>query len=108
MYIIISFCSILNFAKDCDYTLTMVDNLLDLLTGGDHRKTKKVLEERKKFREEEEKVRQLMEAKPAPPQSSDVKIDVTQLKTLSDLGIETGFLDYYGLFLNIYVLYFIQ
>ncbi|XP_075216213.1 bromodomain containing 7/9 isoform X1 [Lycorma delicatula] len=87
--------SILNFAKDCDYTLTMVDNLLDLLTGGDHRKTKKVLEERKKFREEEERVKQLMESKPAPQTATDVKIDVSQLKTLADLGIETSFLDYY-------------
>lgn len=75
----------------------MVDNLLDLLTGGDHRKTKKVLEERKKFREEEEKVKQLMEAKPPPPPQSDIKIDVSQLKTLADLGIETSFLDYYGM-----------
>lgn len=74
----------------------MVDNLLDVLTGGDHRKTKKVLEERKKFREEEERVKQLMESKPVPPNSGDVKIDVSQLKTLSDLGIETSFLDYFG------------
>uniref|UniRef100_A0A1B6GUL2 Bromo domain-containing protein n=2 Tax=Cuerna arida TaxID=1464854 RepID=A0A1B6GUL2_9HEMI len=94
--------SILNFAKDCDYTLTMVDNLLDLLTGGDHRKTKRVLEERRKFREEEERVRQLMT--PAPPSTTqstpasalnDVRVDVTQLKTLADLGIETSFLDYF-------------
>lgn len=92
--------SILNFAKDCDYTLTMVDNLLDLLTGGDHRKTKKVLEERRRFREEEERVRQLMESKqPSHPQTptnvNDVKIELSQLKTLSELGIETSFLDFY-------------
>ena len=75
--------------------------LLDLLTGGDHRKTKKVLEERRRFREEEERVRQLMESKqPSHPQTptsvSDVKIEINQLKTLSELGIETAFLDYYG------------
>ncbi|RZF35097.1 hypothetical protein LSTR_LSTR009689 [Laodelphax striatellus] len=87
--------SILNFAKDCDYTLTMVDNLLDLLTGGDHRKTKKILEEKKKFREEEERVRQMMEAKPVQLPPSNVKIEISQLKTLSDLGIETDFLDYF-------------
>ncbi|XP_054278438.1 bromodomain-containing protein 7-like isoform X2 [Macrosteles quadrilineatus] len=85
--------SILNFAKDCDYTLTMVDNLLDLLTGGDHRKTKKVLEERKKFREEEERVRQLMTPATATPAAGDVKVDVSQLRTLADLGIDTSFLD---------------
>ncbi|XP_022185646.1 bromodomain-containing protein 7 isoform X2 [Nilaparvata lugens] len=87
--------SILNFAKDCDYTLTMVDNLLDLLTGGDHRKTKKILEEKKKFREEEERLRQMMEAKPIPVPPANVKIEISQLKTLSDLGIETDFLDYF-------------
>ena len=44
----------LNFSKDCDYVTTMVDNLLDIMTGGDHRKTKRLLEEKKKIREEEE------------------------------------------------------
>ncbi|KAI5708711.1 hypothetical protein M8J76_001624 [Diaphorina citri] len=53
--------SILNFAKDCDYTLTMVDNLLDLMTSGEHRKTKKIIDERQKTREEEDKVKQLLE-----------------------------------------------
>uniref|UniRef100_A0A8D8USP4 Bromodomain-containing protein 7 n=1 Tax=Cacopsylla melanoneura TaxID=428564 RepID=A0A8D8USP4_9HEMI len=52
--------SILNFAKDCDYTLTMVDNLLDLMTSGEHRKTKKMIDEKQKIREEEEK-QKLME-----------------------------------------------
>lgn len=93
----------MNFAKDCDYTLTMVDNLLDLLTGGDHRKTKKVLEERRRFREEEERVRQLMESKQpshqqTPTNANDVKIELSQLKTLSEFGIETSFLDFYGLY----------
>lgn len=34
--------SILDFARDCDYTVYMVDSLLDLMTGGEHGKTKKV------------------------------------------------------------------
>uniref|UniRef100_A0A1B6DLS8 Bromo domain-containing protein n=1 Tax=Clastoptera arizonana TaxID=38151 RepID=A0A1B6DLS8_9HEMI len=89
--------SILNFAKDCDYTLTMVDNLLDILTGGDHRKTKKIIEEKRKYREEEDRIRQLMETKPANPSSiTDVKVEMSQLKTLSELGIETSFLDYFA------------
>ncbi|XP_024086406.1 bromodomain-containing protein 7 isoform X2 [Cimex lectularius] len=97
--------SILNFAKDCDYTLTMVDNLLDLLTGGEHRKSKTVIDEQRKFREEEEKVRELMECNATSPsqnQISNMKIDLTnikadieQLKSLSDLGIDTTFLSYY-------------
>lgn len=99
--------SILNFAKDCDYTLTMVDNLLDILTGGDHRKTKKVLEERRRYREEEDRIRQLMETKPSsqpttPTTIADVKVEMAQLKTLSELGIETSFLEYFGMFVMLF------
>ncbi|XP_012275842.1 bromodomain-containing protein 7 isoform X2 [Orussus abietinus] len=89
--------SILDFAKDCDYTLTMVDDLLDILTGGDHRKTKKLLEEKRRLREEEEKIEHLLEK---PPRDADrnqkldkVKVDVDQLKTLSEFGIDVNFLD---------------
>lgn len=34
--------SILDFAKDNDYTVWLVDSLLDLLTGNEHGRTKKV------------------------------------------------------------------
>lgn len=58
----------------------------------------KVLEERRKFREEEERVKQLMTPvpPPPPPAPADIKIDVAQLKTLAELGIETNFLDTIG------------
>lgn len=36
--------SLLSFAKDCDYVMDMVDNLLDVLTSGEHSKTVKILE----------------------------------------------------------------
>lgn len=101
--------SILDFSKDCDYTLTMVDNLLDLLTGGEHRKTKRVLEERRKLREEEERIRQLLEGKPVSLQGMsddkihsvssfppDIKVDFGALKSLSDIGIDMKFLDVVG------------
>ncbi|XP_032686946.1 bromodomain-containing protein 7 isoform X2 [Odontomachus brunneus] len=90
--------SILDFAKDCDYTLTMVDDLLDILTGGDHRKTKKFLEEKRRLKEEEEKIRHLLE-KPNQdvnrniPSLEKVKVDIEQLKTLSELGIDVNFLE---------------
>jgi len=93
--------SILDFAKDCDYTLTMVDDLLDILTGGDHRKTKKFLEEKRRLKEEEEKIKHLLE-KPMQdvnrniPLLDKVKVDIEQLKTLSDLGIDINFLDNLG------------
>jgi hypothetical protein len=101
--------SILDFSKDCDYTLTMVDNLLDLLTGGEHRKTKRVLEERRKLREEEERIRQLLEGKSVSLQGMsddkihsmssfppDIKVDFGALKSLSDIGIDMKFLDVVG------------
>ncbi|XP_015585010.1 bromodomain-containing protein 7 isoform X2 [Cephus cinctus] len=90
--------SILDFAKDCDYTLTMVDDLLDILTSGDHRKTKKFLEEQRRLREEEEKIKHLLE-KPLQdvnrniPPVDKVKVDMDQLKSLSDLGIDVNFLE---------------
>jgi len=97
--------SILDFAKDCDYTLTMVDDLLDILTGGDHRKTKKFIEEKRRLREEEEKIKHLLE-KPMQdvnrniPLLDKVKVDIEQLKTLSDLGIDINFLDNLGNYSN--------
>ncbi|XP_008550273.1 bromodomain-containing protein 7 isoform X1 [Microplitis demolitor] len=88
--------SILDFAKDCDYTLTMVDDLLDILTGGDHRKTKKLLEEKRRLKEEEKKIQHLLE-KPMNDLDKNgqdkVKVDLDQLKTLSELGIDVNFLD---------------
>lgn len=105
----ILYCSILDFSKDCDYTLTMVDNLLDLLTGGEHRKTMRILEERRKLREEEEQIRQLLEGKAISVQlmsdekihslsslPPDIKVDFGALKALSDVGIDTKFLDVVG------------
>lgn len=84
-----------DFAKDCDYTLHMVDNLLDLLTGGDHGKTKKVLDEKKMLREEEEAIKTVLETPKPPvvPADAGVKVDVDDLRSLSSLGINTDFLD---------------
>ncbi|XP_029172830.1 bromodomain-containing protein 7 isoform X1 [Nylanderia fulva] len=90
--------SILDFAKDCDYTLTMVDDLLDILTGGDHRKTKKFIDEKRKLREEEEKIKNILE-KPIQDINRNistlekVKVDLEQLKTLSEIGIDINFLE---------------
>ncbi|KAG8036576.1 hypothetical protein G9C98_003898 [Cotesia typhae] len=96
--------SILDFAKDCDYTLNMVDDLLDILTGGDHRKTKKLLEEKRRLKEEEKKIEHLLE-KPFNDFDKNgqdkVKIDMDQLKTLSELGIDVNFLDELGEFIYI-------
>ncbi|KAI4483868.1 hypothetical protein M0802_013250 [Mischocyttarus mexicanus] len=89
--------SILDFAKDCDYTLTMVDDLLDILTNGDHRQTKKLLDEKKRIKEEEEKIKHLLE-KPMQDLNRNIplekiQVDIDQLKTLSELGIDVNFLE---------------
>lgn len=80
--------SILDFARDCDYSVYMVDSLLDLMTGGEHSKTKKSLEEKKSLREEEEAVKTVIESS-----LDTVKIDVDELKSLADIGIDVEFLD---------------
>jgi bromodomain-containing protein 7/9 len=101
--------SILDFAKDCDYTLTMVDDLLDILTNGDHRQTKNFLEEKRRLKEEEEKIKHLLE-KPIQdvnrniPSVDKVKVDIDQLKTLSDIGIDVNFLESLGKYFIIHIL----
>lgn len=39
-----------DFVKGCDYAEHLVDSLLDLLTGGEHSKTKTTIEEGKRFK----------------------------------------------------------
>ncbi|XP_025423344.1 bromodomain-containing protein 7 [Sipha flava] len=109
--------SILNFTKDSDYAMTMADNLLDLMTGGDHRKTKRVLDERKKQQLilEDSKKSIIQSQQLSSYQSSVISqgnsgnsntttvnsqtksapIQIDQLKSLSELGIDTKFIDYY-------------
>ena len=84
----------------------MVDNLLDLLTGGEHRKAKSIIDEHRKFREEEEKVKELMDIKPhsglqtssSKSDLGNMKIEFDQLKSLSEFGIDTSFLSEFGIY----------
>lgn len=109
--------SILNFTKDSDYAMTMADNLLDLMTGGDHRKTKRALDERKKQQvvldDSKKSISQLHQPSSCQPlptslintgnsnsttvnhQTKSTPIQIDQLKSLSELGIDTKFIDYY-------------
>lgn len=98
--------------------MTMADNLLDLMTGGDHRKTKRILDERKKQQvviEDNIKkpIYQLQQPSACQPlvnsqgntgnsnvttansQIKSAPIQIDQLKSLSELGIDTKFIDYY-------------
>ncbi|CAG9768053.1 unnamed protein product [Ceutorhynchus assimilis] len=81
--------SVQDFVKGCDYAENLVDSLLDLLTGGDHSKTKTTLEEGKRLKDEEEAVRTVLETTPI----DSVKVNVDELKSLNDLGIDVNFLD---------------
>lgn len=81
--------SIQDYVKDSDYATHLVDSLLDLLTGGDHSKTKKVLEENKNLREEEAAVKTMLEMKPIDA----IKVNLDELKSLQDLGIDINFLE---------------
>lgn len=112
---IILFFSILNFTKDSDYAMTMADNLLDLMTGGDHRKTKRMLDERKKqvILDDIKKPNSQLQPSSCQPlvtsqantgssnvttansQTKSAPIQIDQLKSLSELGIDTKFIDYY-------------
>lgn len=115
--LLFSFFSILNFTKDSDYAMTMADNLLDLMTGGDHRKTKRILDERKKQQiildDSKKAISQPQQPSlcqslvtsqanignsntpTANTQTKPGPIQIDQLKSLSELGIDTKFIDYY-------------
>merc|ERR1711936_283788 len=45
-----------NFSRNCEYATYIVDHLPDILTGDQHRKTSKYIEEQKMLREEEKEV----------------------------------------------------
>ena len=44
----------MNFSRNCDYATFIVDHLLDILTGHEHRQTSKYLEQEKMLRKEDE------------------------------------------------------
>jgi Domain of unknown function (DUF3512) len=43
--------SIKNFSRNCEYASFIVDHLLDILTGNEHKKTTKYIEEQKMIRQ---------------------------------------------------------
>ncbi|XP_060077023.1 bromodomain-containing protein 7-like [Ylistrum balloti] len=81
--------SIMDFTEHSgDYAIAMVDNLLDILTKGEHSKTQKLLEEQKAQQEmhTQESVAELPSATAA---------DISSLRSLSQLGVDVSFLDQY-------------
>ncbi|XP_067144180.1 bromodomain-containing protein 7 isoform X1 [Centruroides vittatus] len=103
--------SIMSFAKDCDFVMNMVDNLLDILTGGEHSKTMKLLEEKRKGAEEEKKklddlsalVTETLSTEKKgigtvtePTNDSDIRVDFDSLNALSSVDLDMSLLDNVG------------
>ena len=84
--------SVLNFSRNCDYAMYVVDHLLDILTGNEHRKTSKYIEEMKSLRREDELMDKAFKDIPEVNSDED-KIDFTSLKSLQDDGIDMSFLE---------------
>lgn len=92
--------SIMEYSKDCDMAMHLVDQLLNLLTHQQHSRTKGVVQERRRLQEEEERITSMLVPTPSenssPVASLEQKpnddIDFKSLKTLTELGIDTSFL----------------
>merc|ERR1712130_820171 len=76
--------SIKNFSRNCEYATFIVDHLLDILTGDQHRKTSKYIEEQKMLREEEKEVNDAFQEKE--------EVNFESLKSLENDGIDMSFL----------------
>lgn len=96
--------SILNFSRNCDYAMFIVDHLLDILTGNEHRKTSHYIAEQKMLRREDEllestyteleELEQPQTKDGQDAQSDSNQINFDSLKSLNaDLGIDMSFLD---------------
>ena len=83
--------SLLNFSRNCDYAMYVVDHLLDILTGNEHRKTSKYIEEMKKLRKEDEALDTAF--KEVEDDEESKKVDFSALKSLQEDGIDMSFLD---------------
>nr|CAG4638384.1 EOG090X04G3 [Cyclestheria hislopi] len=80
--------SILDFVRDCDYALHIADDLLNLMTHGEHSTIAKILEEKKRTYQQQQQQQQQIKHEP-----SEEEINFNSLRTLGDLGIDVSFLD---------------
>ena len=88
------------FFRNCDYAMYVVDHLLDILTGNEHRKTSKYIEEMKNLRKEDELLDNAFKDIPITSEDKDdaenkakKDIDFTSLKSLEKDGIDMSFLE---------------
>eukprot|EP00088_Acartia_fossae_P018616 TRINITY_DN2074_c1_g1_i15.p1 TRINITY_DN2074_c1_g1~~TRINITY_DN2074_c1_g1_i15.p1 ORF type:complete len:791 (-),score=230.34 TRINITY_DN2074_c1_g1_i15:368-2740(-) len=97
--------SIKNFSKNCEYATFIVDNLLDILTGNEHKKTSKYIEEQKLLRSEETLVKSAFDSNSAGSDNnskssnentsveSASNVDFDSLRSLAKEGIDMSFLE---------------
>nr|SVE73492.1 EOG090X04G3 [Daphnia atkinsoni] len=90
--------SILDFVRDCDYALHIADDLLNLMTHGEHSTVARILEEKRRIHQqqilqrlEQEQLQQqqLLQSQ----QANDDAFNLNALRSLGDLGIDVSFLD---------------
>lgn len=86
--------SITEFSKDSLYAGTLANGLLDILTGGEHRKSMGVLIESQRQRYENKEVeKSFPDHEDDSSKYENVKIDFDSLKSLSKLGLDVSFLE---------------
>lgn len=101
--------SILDFVRDCDYALHIADDLLNLMTHGEHSAVARILEEKRRIHQqqvlqqlEQEQLQQQQQQQLLQTQNaSDDAFNLNALRSLGDLGIDVSFLDSFGKFRNL-------
>lgn len=97
--------SILDFVRDCDYALHIADDLLNLMTHGEHSAVARILEDKRRIYQqqvlqqmEQEQIQQqqLLQSQ----QTSEEEFNLNALRSLGDLGIDVSFLDSFGILLS--------
>lgn len=95
--------SILDFVRDCDYALHIADDLLNLMTHGEHSTVAKILEEKRRIHQqqilqriEQEQLQQQQQQLLQSQQANDDAFNLNALRSLGDLGIDVSFLDSFG------------
>lgn len=97
--------SILDFVRDCDYALHIADDLLNLMTHGEHSAVARILEEKRRLHQqqvlqqlEQEQLQQQQQQQLLQSQhANDDSINLNALRSLGDLGIDISFLDTFGI-----------
>lgn len=85
--------SIGRFTNDSAYGSTLANRLLDLLTNGEHTKTMEVLLESENVKQTRKQVEQMLpDYQKEAKRLEGVSVDFDQLRSLRELGLDTGFL----------------